>query len=379
MISFLSPQEVIEKLFNHMVEGYDRDTYPAIDVVYQFFFSVEGEVLPYFIEVKEGEAAAKKGKHPKPTVTISTPLRVWLDIANGSLNPIWGLITRRYTLKGGIRYLRLMPKLFRVEREISELTHILEGEADEGKTAWRKPARILLLQGAPRAQEGFTEFYIDPFLKGISSTGAVVEKVYLAKQKIKPCRGCFSCWTDTPGKCIQRDDMEELLKRLEEADLIIYAFPLYADSTPGILKNVLERQIPRVYPYMKPYKNLTRHPRRHLKRQYIFIFAICGFPEKRHFDPVLEMFRAHARNLHAPLIGAILRPGAMAFYFYPTQYFNLVHVHDALKEAGRQLVERGRVNKKLLRTISRTYGQKAIWQKNANIFWYNEQRKDQRS
>ena len=39
--------------------------------------------------------------------------------------------------------------------------------------------------------------------------GAATETLYLRNYKIKHCLGCYSCWLQTPGRCVQKDDMSE--------------------------------------------------------------------------------------------------------------------------------------------------------------------------
>ncbi|HPB71336.1 MAG TPA: flavodoxin family protein, partial [Syntrophales bacterium] len=65
--------------------------------------------------------------------------------------------------------------------------------------------KILALQGSPRPA-GYTQMVLDPFLEGARSRGAETETIFLAKQKIRPCIGCYTCWYKTPGICIHKND-----------------------------------------------------------------------------------------------------------------------------------------------------------------------------
>ena len=44
--------------------------------------------------------------------------------------------------------------------------------------------------------------------------------------KIPPCTGCL-CWTKTPGRCVQRDDMDRVYAAIAAADVVVESFPLY--------------------------------------------------------------------------------------------------------------------------------------------------------
>jgi multimeric flavodoxin WrbA len=72
--------------------------------------------------------------------------------------------------------------------------------------------KLLLLRANPN-KSGFTQLCVEKFLKGVGETQAQIEDVDLTNLDLKPCRGCFKCWTVTPGKCIQTDDMQALLEK----------------------------------------------------------------------------------------------------------------------------------------------------------------------
>ncbi|MDF1540609.1 MAG: flavodoxin family protein [Candidatus Thorarchaeota archaeon] len=90
--------------------------------------------------------------------------------------------------------------------------------------------RVLALNGSPTSERGATFGVLFLFIKGMENAGADVELVHVSKLKVTPCRGCFTCWTKTPGECIQRDDMDELLPKFENADVIVYGTPVYVDG-----------------------------------------------------------------------------------------------------------------------------------------------------
>ena len=65
---------------------------------------------------------------------------------------------------------------------------------------------------------------------------------------IAACKGCFACWQKTPGICCIKDDMQTVIEKLIDADLILWSFPLYYFNVPGILKNLIDRQLPMSLP-----------------------------------------------------------------------------------------------------------------------------------
>ncbi len=57
--------------------------------------------------------------------------------------------------------------------------------------------------------------------------------------KIEYCRGCGGC--DKSGRCVIKDDHAALLEKIDAADEIVLAFPVYFDSVPAQLKAVIDR------------------------------------------------------------------------------------------------------------------------------------------
>ena len=107
---------------------------------------------------------------------------------------------------------------------------------------------ILVLNGSPKNNNSNTMRLTKAFLEGIGP--ADIRKMELSELRIDPCKGCFACWNKTPGKCVINDDMQEIIKSQLWADLIIWSFPLYYFNVPGILKNMLDRQLPMALPFM---------------------------------------------------------------------------------------------------------------------------------
>ncbi len=88
---------------------------------------------------------------------------------------------------------------------------------------------IIAFNGSPRAEQSTTHIMVAAFLAGAEETGAKTEQIYLAHKKIGHCLGCFSCWLKTPGKCIQSDDMADLIQKYL-IQCSKFASPLYMDN-----------------------------------------------------------------------------------------------------------------------------------------------------
>ena len=108
--------------------------------------------------------------------------------------------------------------------------------------------KVTIFNGSPRGKKGNTHFMVKEFSKGVELGRAEVENVFLAKKKIRPCRGCFTCWIKKPGQCVIKDDMAELIQKFGESDIVVFATPVYVDNVTGIMKNFMDRLIAGVDP-----------------------------------------------------------------------------------------------------------------------------------
>ena len=97
--------------------------------------------------------------------------------------------------------------------------------------------KVIAINASPRGSKSCTDKILHHLLEGINQTGAETETIYLANKKIHHCIGCFTCWLKTPGKCVFEDDMNPILEKFVDADLVIYGTPLYCFTMTGLLKN----------------------------------------------------------------------------------------------------------------------------------------------
>ena len=98
--------------------------------------------------------------------------------------------------------------------------------------------KVLGISGSPR-RGGNTEILLDEALEGSRSRGAKIEKIVLNDLRFKPCQECGGC--DKTGKCIIEDDLEMVYEKVEEADCLIIASPIFFGSLSAQLKMMIDR------------------------------------------------------------------------------------------------------------------------------------------
>jgi len=67
--------------------------------------------------------------------------------------------------------------------------------------------------------------------------------IFLKDSDIRPCMGCFNCFTKGVDICPLKDDRIEIEKKMEKSDGVIFATPVYAMTMSGLLKNFMERSV----------------------------------------------------------------------------------------------------------------------------------------
>ena len=117
--------------------------------------------------------------------------------------------------------------------------------------------KILAINGSPKGNRSNTWRLTSAFLEGISakeessgSRAPEIETLNIGSLNIKPCLGCFSCWSKTPGECCIHDDMQGVISKILWADVVVWSFPLYYFGLPGQLKTLIDRQLPMSLPFM---------------------------------------------------------------------------------------------------------------------------------
>ena len=109
--------------------------------------------------------------------------------------------------------------------------------------------RVLILNGSPR-KNGNTAQMIQAFCEGLDTAGHEYAVFDVACMNIHGCLACEYCHTKGEGACIQKDDLEKILPAYKEADMIVFASPIYYFT----MSAQIEAAIQRVYCIGKPLK-----------------------------------------------------------------------------------------------------------------------------
>ncbi len=217
--------------------------------------------------------------------------------------------------------------------------------------------KFLAFNGSPRAKRSNTDRILQPFLEGARQAGAETETLYLRRMDIHPCQGCFDCWLKTPGRCAQRDDMDQVMEKLLAADVLVFATPLYDFTMTAYMKALAERLLPLAEPWLvEDEQRRTSHPARHPDTRWKgVLISNCGFPEVENFEPLLGSFERMFGGLDDPARWLVVLKGAGETLSMEGIESSLAWFFDGMRAAGREMVEQGRVSAETKAIIDRPF------------------------
>lgn len=100
---------------------------------------------------------------------------------------------------------------------------------------------VLIINSTNR-RGGNSQILAEQFAKGVKDSGNNVQTINLRDLNLKFCMGCLAC--QKIGKCVLNDDVNALLPIVKNADVIVFATPVYYYSMCGQLKTFIDRLNP---------------------------------------------------------------------------------------------------------------------------------------
>ncbi|MBU2548041.1 MAG: flavodoxin family protein, partial [Proteobacteria bacterium] len=219
--------------------------------------------------------------------------------------------------------------------------------------------KVLAFNGSPRTKAGATDLITQRFMDGAAEAGAEIETIYLSKQKINYCSGCFACWMVHPGVCIHKDDMAEILDKRTAADMLVFASPVYVDGFSAQMKTMMDRCMPLGTPFIVERDGHARHPgQARYKRKSpakMVLITTCGFGEMDNFEPIVMHMRAMARNMAGEYLGDLVRPmGPALLMLAGMDPERAGPVLDAFRQAGYEAVSENLIRPEVREAAARS-------------------------
>lgn len=84
-----------------------------------------------------------------------------------------------------------------------------------------------------------SEYLAKEFEKGAIAAGNEVELISLVGKTIGFCTGCLTC--QSTQKCVIQDDAVTIAEKIKEANVLVFATPIYYYEMSGQMKTLLDR------------------------------------------------------------------------------------------------------------------------------------------
>ena len=84
-----------------------------------------------------------------------------------------------------------------------------------------------------------SDMLADKFAEGAIAAGNDVEKISFVGKEIQFCKGCFGC--QKLGRCVIKDDVNDIMAKVMNADVICWATPIYYYEMSGQMKTLIDR------------------------------------------------------------------------------------------------------------------------------------------
>lgn len=235
---------------------------------------------------------------------------------------------------------------------------------------------VLLINGSPKGKNSNSLKLAYSFIEGLKSEYAnngkeiSIEELHVASMNIDACKGCFTCWKKTPGICCIKDDMKTVIDKQLEADIILWSFPLYYFNVPGILKNLIDRQLPMSLPFMSSredgYGSGSHDSRYNMEGKRHVLISTCGFySAEGNYDSILRMFDHFLGKGNYETVfcgqGELFRVKELSAR--TEEYL------DAVKVAGAEYAETGMISAKTDAVLRTLLYPRDVFEKMADASW----------
>ena len=223
--------------------------------------------------------------------------------------------------------------------------------------------KIVAINGSHRGDKGFTHVLIDKLFKGAIDGGADCEEITLSKLRVNMCKACQTCDTEKHFmKCVydEKDDVSLIFEKMRQANIIIYATPIYVMNMTGLMKVFLDR----IYStgdcndYRLSKSGLFFH---HISKEIYskpFVTLICqDNMENETSKNVVSYFKTFSRFMDAPQAGTIIRRSGQMIGHGKSpekekQFPKIIESYQAIENAGKELAKFGKIRRKTQKKAS---------------------------
>ncbi len=162
--------------------------------------------------------------------------------------------------------------------------------------------KLLAVASSPR-RNGNSETLLNEFCRAAEESGWQVELIRINSMNFKPCQACDACAKD--GRCILKDDMQEIYPKMINADALVIASPVTFGSLNAQLKMFIDRF------------QCWWHAKFNLKTPFIpdqprrrgFFICVGALERERYCENAIEIIKVFFVNINHKFSGSLALRG----------------------------------------------------------------------
>ncbi len=98
--------------------------------------------------------------------------------------------------------------------------------------------KVLLVNGSPH-EKGCTYTSLGEVAKTLEENGIETEIHWIGKDGVAGCKACMAC--KKTGRCVTKDDVNEIAERIDEFDGFVFGAPVYYSGPAGQMNAWMDR------------------------------------------------------------------------------------------------------------------------------------------
>ncbi len=138
----------------------------------------------------------------------------------------------------------------------------------------------------------------------LQQNSGALQAITLRGKKLTHCVGCFGCWLQTPGECVYRDDISEILKSYITSDLVVFFSPVAYGGYSPEFKLFLDRIIPIIHPNFGFYQKEIHHKPRYKTYPRLIVIGMQDHVNETDAGLFKTIAGRNAINFHTPSYAA---------------------------------------------------------------------------
>ncbi len=147
--------------------------------------------------------------------------------------------------------------------------------------------KVLAFNGSIR-KTGNTSHLLSHFMEGCLEATDQIEEISAHEINLDYCTGCLRC--NIIKKCsVRGDDWQDISEKILDADILVFASPIYFHHVSGQLKKLIDRF--RSFVHVKiTEKGLIHTPHQFWNKEFVLLLSM-GSPDDEDAQPVIDLFR----------------------------------------------------------------------------------------